>query len=65
VVVVDPLVRVPDDEHIVRSFRHGSTEQPPLRRVQVLRLVDDYMPVGLGQVRRVDVHRLLAEDSVD
>ena len=54
VVVVDPLVHVADDEHVVRPGRHGGTQQPPLRGVQVLRLVDDHVPVG-------QLHRAVAE----
>jgi len=46
VVVVDPLVDVADDEQVVRPGGRGGAEQAPLRGVQVLRLVDDHVPVG-------------------
>ena len=52
VVVVDPLVRVADDEHVVGARRDGGAQQPPLRRVQVLGLVDDHVPVGRLAGRR-------------
>jgi hypothetical protein len=46
VVVVDPLVGVPDDEHVVRPGRHGGAQQPPLGGVQILCFVDDHVPIG-------------------
>ncbi|MGW1705045.1 hypothetical protein ACWCP8_05710 [Streptomyces sp. NPDC002206] len=39
--VADPLVRVAGDEQVVGTFRAQRAQQPPLRRVQVLCLVDD------------------------
>lgn len=39
--VINPLMRVPDDEQIIRPFRDEPPQKPPLRRVNVLRLVDD------------------------
>jgi hypothetical protein len=45
-VVVDALVSVADDEHVVGARRDGGAQQPPLRGVQVLGLVDDHVPVG-------------------
>ena len=50
-VVVDALVRVSGDEHVVGSRRHGGAQQPPLGRVEVLGLVHDHVPVqGLAGV---------------
>jgi hypothetical protein len=45
VVVVDALVCVCDDEHVVGAWRDGGAQQAPLRGVQVLGLVDDHVPV--------------------
>jgi hypothetical protein len=46
VVVIDALVRVADDEHVVGARRDGGAQQAPLHGVQILGLVDDHMPVG-------------------
>lgn len=43
--VVDPLVGVAGDEQVVGTFRDQRAQQPPLRRVQVLCLVDDDVAV--------------------
>jgi hypothetical protein len=45
-VVINALVRVAGDEHVVGAWRDGGAQQAPLRRVQILGLVDDHMPVG-------------------
>ena len=54
VVVVDPLVGVTREEQVVRpSADHGS-QQHPVRRAQVLRLVHDDVPVpGLARGREL------------
>jgi hypothetical protein len=36
-------MRVTGDEQIIRTSAHGRAQDPPLRRVQILRLIDHDM----------------------
>ena len=50
--VVDPLMAVADDEHVVRLLVDRCTQQTPLRLVEILRFVDDHVAIRLHAARR-------------
>ena len=61
VVAVDPLVRVAGEEQVVRTDRDRGAQQPPLRGVQVLDLVDDHVTERRAGARGDDPRRLVSE----
>ena len=55
-VVVDALVSVAGDEEVVLARGDRRAQQPPLRRVQILRLVDEHVVVRLDD-RGIEIAR--------